>query len=287
MTRTSSARLRCSIVLAIAGTVGACQPAMSRASISPDERSGFSARTIVVGGVSYPYQLYIPRAASSGLPVILSLHGSGERGTDGTLQTMIGLGPVVKGRDGEFPAIVVFPQAPPDSVWAGAPGTAAMRMLDATIAELRADPDRVYLTGISMGGYGTWQLALDHPDRFAALVPVCGGIRPLPAAPTIAVRAAKAEAGDPYAYAAAKLARIPTWVFHGAADRSVPVAESRSMVAALRAAGGDVRYTEYERVGHNSWESAYGEPELWRWLWAQRRTAASRNTRGKQPSPTR
>jgi len=218
--------------------------------------AGFVVRTTTVDGATYRYQVFVPRHA--------------ERGADGDLQTMVGLGPVVKGRAESFPAVVVLPQAPRDSVWSGAPARAAMQALDAALHEFRGDSARVYLTGLSMGGYGTWQLALEHAGRFAALVPICGGIRSPRALASIRVAGVPADAADPYAYVAARLVDTPVWLFHGDADGAVPVSESRSMAQALRRAGGDVRYTEYAGVGHNSWESAYNEPELWRWLFAQR-----------------
>src|SRR3989449_11710843 len=106
------------------------------------------------------------------------------------------LGPVVRARPGSFPAVVVSPQAPLDSLWRGAPARAALQALDASLLEFRGDSTRVYLTGLSMGGYGTWQLALEHPSRFAALVPVCGGVGPLPGFPSIRVDAIPATAEE-------------------------------------------------------------------------------------------
>src|SRR3989442_91030 len=108
------------------------------------------------------------------------------------------------------------------------------------------------------------------PGRFAALGPVCGGIGPLPGFPSIRVDAIPAAAADPYAYVATHLASTPVWLFHGAADRTVPPTDSRGLAEALRRAGAPARYTEYPGVGHNSWESAYNESELWRWLFSQR-----------------
>jgi predicted peptidase len=234
---------------------------------------GFVSRSTTVDGSTYTYQVFVPRrrARQARPPVILYLHGAGERGTDGQLQTMVGLGPVVKARAESFPTIVIFPQAPPDSVWSGAPARAAMQALEAALTEFGGDPTRTYLTGLSMGGYGTWDLALEHAGRFAALVPICGGLRALHAFPNIRVTQIPPDAADPYAPAAARLATVPIWLFHGEADRTVPVEESRHMAEALRRAGAPVRYTEYPGVGHNSWESAYNDPELWRWLFAQRR----------------
>lgn len=237
----------------------------------------FVTRSTTVDGSTYTYQVFVPHrpARQARSPVILYLHGAGERGTDGQLQTMVGLGPVVKARAESFPAIVVFPQAPPDSVWNGASARAAMQALEAALREFGGDPTRIYLTGLSMGGYGTWDLALEHAGRFAALVPICGGLHALHAFPNIRVTQIPPDDPDPYATAAARLAAVPIWLFHGEADRTVPVEESRRMAAALRRGGATVRYTEYPGVGHNSWESAYNEPELWRWLFAQRRARSA------------
>jgi len=134
--------------------------------------------------------------------------------------------------------------------------------LDASMREFHGDPLRVYLTGFSMGGYGTWSLAAQYPNRFAAIVVVCGGIQwPTPS------RITKPE---PYADIARKVARIPIWVFHGNADHNVFVTESREMVKLLRELHADVRYTEYDGVAHESWDKAYGEPELPIWLFSKR-----------------
>ena len=229
-------------------------------------------RSTTVDGLQYPYQVYVPLTAGRQRSrVILSLHGAGERGSDGQLQTMVGLGPVVRGRVADFPAIVVMPQAPRDSLWNGAPARAALAALDAAMAEFNGDPDRVYLTGISMGGYGTFQLAFDNPGRFAALVPVCAGIVPPRPGAGIRVLGVPDDPTAAYATVAARLAKIPVWLFHGSADMALPAEGSRSIFEALKAAGGNPRYTEYPLVGHNSWEAAYNEPELWRWLFAQER----------------
>ena len=244
---------------------------MTRKAATKRIPAAFARRDITIGGVRYPYQLFAPRSRRKRRPVVLFLHGSGERGDDGEKQLHVGLGPVLVERAREFPAIVVLPQAPAGAVWADSAARAALAALDATIAEFGADEDRIYLTGISMGGYGTWELALQQPDRFAALVPICGGLRPLLAAPDIAVTALAGMTGEIHDIAAAKLAHIPSWIFHGSADKSVPVAESREMAAALERAGAPVRYTEFRGVGHNSWDRAYAEPELWGWLFAQRR----------------
>src|SRR5205809_6479798 len=175
---------------------------------------------------------------------------------------MVGLGPVVRGRAESFPAAVVMPQAPPDSVWSGAPAGAAMQALDAALLEFHGDSARVYLTGLSMGGYGTWQLALEYPGRFAALVPVCGGIRPPGGFSSIRVGPVPSDAPDRYAYVAARLASTPVWLFHGGAARAVPVTESRNMAEAPRRPGAPVSYTEYAAAATSSWQSGYNGPDL-------------------------
>jgi predicted peptidase len=230
----------------------------------------FVARTVVADGVRMKYQLFVPRASGERPPIVLSLHGSGERGDDGEAQLRVGLGPAVRAAMDTFPAIVVFPQAPNGAAWTGATAHAAMAALEAAAAELGADPRRTYLTGISMGGFGTWQLALEHPERFAALVPICGGLRPVTRHPEIRVCGPAPDEVAEHAYVAARTAAIPSWLFHGADDRQVPPEESRAMVRALESVGAPVRYTEYPGVGHNSWDLAYATPELWSWLFAQR-----------------
>ncbi len=145
----------------------------------------------------------------------------------------------------------------------------AVAALDAATQEFNGDADRTYLTGLSMGGYGTWDVAGKWPNRFAAIAPICGGIR-LPARVATQTGVPQSESPDPYADAAKKVGSVPIWVFHGGADPTVPVTESRKMVEALKALNADVKYTEYEGVGHNSWDKAYSEVEFPVWLFAQR-----------------
>lgn len=199
------------------------------------------------------FRIYLPPEVTPSMPIVLFLHGAGEGGADNVAQTTVGLGRAISKDPERFPLIAVFPQSPPRVPWRGPMLDYAVAALDATIEEFDCDRDRVYLTGISMGGYGTWQLATQEPDRFAAIVPVCGGARN-------AVLTAQ------------RLANVPAWVFHGDRDDIIPVSESREVVEALRAAGADVRYTEYKGVRHNSWDPAYAEPELMPWLLAQRKT---------------
>lgn len=236
-------------------------------------QTGFLDRSVTVGGTAFPYVVYVPPqwTPERKWPVIVFLHGAGERGSDGLRQTQVGIGPAIRWNRERVPAIVILPQAPEDERWIGAPAEAAMRAVDATMREFAGDPDRLTLTGLSMGGYGTWHLALAYPDRFAALAPVCGGIVPAGSATSVRQSPLTASAEDPYTFAAVRLRHIPVWIFHGADDTVVLPSESRKMHEALRAAKGDVRYTEYEGVGHNSWERAYGEEAFWTWLLAQRR----------------
>jgi predicted peptidase len=226
----------------------------------------------MVDGVRTTYRVYEPES-SGGLtlmPVILFLHGAGESGLDGIAQTTVGLGPAIVRDPAGFPAIVVFPQASQGYGWSGFNLVAASAALDATESQYDIDSQRVYITGISMGGYGTWSIALQQPDRFAAVVPVCGGFDTRTAVEAGVVEVASRE--EMYAQAALRLARLPHWVFHGEADDVIPVRHSRLMVQALRAAGAVVRYTEYAGVRHNSWDRAYAEPDLLPWMLEQRRS---------------
>ncbi len=196
------------------------------------------------------YLKYLPPAYDSNeekWPLLLFLHGAGERGDD--LEMVKVHGPpkmIAQGRD--FPFVVISPQCPEDVWW-------SIETLHALINEVvethRIDESRIYVTGLSMGGYGSWGLACTYPDLFAAAVPICGG-------------------GEPEK--AHLMKDVPTWVFHGAKDTAVPLQRSQEMVDALKAADGDVRFTVYPEAGHvGAWENAYGDPELWEWLAKQRK----------------
>lgn len=262
----------------LAAAIAALLAAPASGQSAQEVQTGFLDRTVTVAGRTYPYQVYVPReyaaAGERRFPVILFLHGAGERGADGLAQTEVGLGPALRRRPSRYPAIVVFPQAPQDSAWTGRAAEAAMAALDRTEAEFRTDPERVYLTGISMGGHGTWYLAYRHPERFAAIAPVCGFVRRMFGGRE--VTAVPASDGEPFEALARRLASVPTWIFHGEADPVVPVEESRRAAAALEAAGGNVRYSELPGVGHNAWDPAYASPGFTDWLFAQRRASKSR-----------
>jgi predicted peptidase len=227
---------------------------------------------VTVDGVSHRYQVYVPAGYSpaSRWPVILFLHGSGERGTDGLLQTDVGLGEGIRRHAERWPAIVVFPQSPPGYRWHGKVAYLALATLDRTLQEFSTDADRVYLVGLSAGGNGVWNLGYRYPERFAALVAVCGWVLPTAERPEAIL---PPDSGPPYPVIAGRVRSLPIWIWHGEADEVVPVAESRRMAAALRDAGAKVTYTELPGVEHEVWIPAFDSLELPRWLFAQRRRA--------------
>ena len=148
----------------------------------------------------------------------------------------------------------------------------AIRALEAAQKEFHGDKQRTYLTGLSMGGYGTWHLAAKYPGRFAALVPICGGLFH----PDV-LRTNPPESNAPYDNAAKKIGKAtPVWIFHGEVDDTVPVTESRKMAEAMKALGGEVHYTEYPGISHNSWDKAYAEPELMTWMFSKSISATSK-----------
>jgi predicted peptidase len=229
-------------------------------SIIPTEGT-FISRTLKAGKEEYHYQVYVPAggAQEGKRPVILFLHGSGERGQDNERQTEIGLGPVIRREAARFPFIVVFPQCRVGLTWLDARMEAvALGALDDAVREYGGDEERIYLTGVSMGGIGSWHLTAKHPGKFAAVVPVSGR-SPL-----------RGLAEDPEGEIARRVGNIPVWVFHGDEDQIVGVENSRRIVAALRRLGNNANFTEYAGVGHNSWDSAYAEPELVPWLLSHR-----------------
>ena len=214
--------------------------------------TGFVPKTIELDGETYRYAVYVPEgyAPERTWPAILFLPGAGERGEDGVAQTTVGLGPAIRMHAERFPCVVIMPQCRPGQEWGRMMQALALATLDTAEREYSIDRNRIVLTGLSVGGFGTWAIGAQHPDRFAALVPICGGGRP--------------DDGE-------KLTRVPIWCFHGADDPVVSVEKSREMVEAVRAAGGSVRYTELPGVGHDSWTPAYNDPELIAWMLAQKR----------------
>ncbi|HEY6332382.1 MAG TPA: alpha/beta hydrolase-fold protein [Blastocatellia bacterium] len=231
--------------------------------------TSFLSRSLQTETGTFKYRVYLPTGWSSDRkwPVILYLHGAGERGDDNMQQIDVGLGPAIKQHPDRFPFVVVFPQCPSDYWWSQPEmEEVATKALDSATKEFNGDTRRTYLTGISMGGYGAWDLAEKNPGKFAALAPVCGGIVPPPYLRSLFTSPPVDESGDPYLTAARRIGKTPVWIFHGGSDPTVPVSESRQMNAALKAIGGEVKYTEYPGVGHNSWDEAYAEPDLPVWL---------------------
>jgi predicted peptidase len=195
------------------------------------------------------YLLYLPTGYSKTKkkwPFILFLHGAGERGDDLNLVKKHGLAKIVE-QDPAFPFIVASPQCPKDEWWSM---EALTLLLDDLERKYRIDRTRIYVTGLSMGGFGTWQLAFEHPKRFAAIAPICGG-----GIPNLTFQ----------------IAHLPTWVFHGAKDEVVPVEESQKMVDALRKRGGKPRFTIYPKAGHDSWTKTYENKKLYEWFLSHRR----------------
>src|SRR5215831_7237466 len=235
--------------------------------------TGFLDRKVSVAGTPYKFQVFVPEdwTKSKKWPVILFLHGAGERGDDGLIQTEVGIGTAIRKYRDRFPAVVVMPQCRKNVWWAESTmAELAMAALAQAQKEFHGDPVRTYLTGLSMGGYGTWYLAGKYPGKFAAITPICGGIL----VPDMA-RMQSPDDNSPYTEAAKKIGKTPVWVFHGGDDPVVPVTESRRMNEALKTLGGEVHYTEYPGIGHNSWEKAYAEPELLTWMLSKTISASS------------
>jgi len=197
--------------------------------------------------VRLDYLLYLPKGYGTDpqkkWPLILFLHGRGERGDDLELVKIHGIPKIVEQRD-DLPFIAVSPQCSKDSMWM-VEVEALNALLDEVVTKYAVDTDRIYLTGLSMGGFGTWRLAPAYPELFAAIVPICGG-------------------GDPEKVGV--LRDVPVWVFHGAKDPFVQLSESEEMVDALKACGGNVRFTVYPDVEHDSWTRTYDNPELYEWF---------------------
>ena len=225
---------------------------------TPSKGGRLETRTARVGATDYAYQVHVPASVKDAPPVIVFLHGIGQRGAGGFLPESGAPGALLRGYLSKVPAVILLPQCRADSYWSDPfMDEMVMTALSQTESEFEADPARLYLTGVSMGGYGVWHLASQHPGRFAALVSVCGGVH-------------GRDDDDRFRSVAEKVRKTPAWLFHGADDRVVPVKESRRMTAALRAVGGDVKYSEYPGVGHAVWTQVFAERGLMPWLLSQR-----------------
>ncbi|MBD2439391.1 prolyl oligopeptidase family serine peptidase [Nostoc sp. FACHB-110] len=193
---------------------------------------------------SYNYLLFLPNndvVTEQILPTIIFLHGSGERGSNLEDVKRHGIAKVVEEQP-DFPFIAISPQCPTGKFWLV---NKLSVLLDEALANYPIDSDRIYLTGLSMGGYGAWHWGATESHRFAAIAPICGG-------------------GEPEE--ARSLKNIPVWAFHGAKDKIVPLNESEDMVAALKACGGNVKFTVYPEAEHDSWTQTYHNPELYEWF---------------------
>ena len=200
------------------------------------------------------YLLYLPAEYGEKdklWPMILFLHGAGERGDN--LDLVKKHGPPKLIEEGKkFPFIIVSPQCPADQWWSP---EVLISLLDELVGAYKVDTARIYLTGLSMGGYGTWDLASLYPERFAAIAPICGGGR----------RAM-----------AFRLRDIPVWAFHGGKDPVVPLRESEEMVQAIKAAGGTAKLTVYPEASHDSWTVTYNNQELYDWFLGYRKVSKSK-----------
>jgi predicted peptidase len=234
-----------------------------------DYRGRYEAREYAdADGTKLLYRLLKPKDydPQTKYPLVLFMHGAGERGDDNVRQLVHGMNDFASDEImAKYPCFVVAPQCPKEQKWVDVnwsapshetPAQAAgpLRLAMAAIAglekEFSVDPARIYVTGLSMGGYGTWDAIARYPGRFAAAAPICGG-------------------GDP---AQAKtICSTPIWAFHGGKDGVVKPQRSRDMIEAIKAAGGSPKYTEYPDAGHDSWTATYKDPEFFAWLFAQRR----------------
>jgi predicted peptidase len=228
----------------------------------------FNGRSFTHGGVVFRYQLFLPHDydPSKRWPIVVGLHGSAEKGSDGVRQLGAGIGRVVQRDAATFPAVVLLPQVPMQGKildWT----PAFTQLIDSVVREVHGDPDRIYLTGISMGGILAYDMVLDHPGKYAALVTVSA---PVVVQPT-PDRASRLPSSESHPLVAKALGRTPVWIFQGAHDEAALASEARHLVSALQAARVPVTYTEYADGNHAVWDRAYDTPELWRWLFMQHR----------------
>ena len=224
------------------------------AASAADIKTGFITKTYKnADGTTSDYVVFVPHTydGSKEFPIILFLHGAGETKGGTKMPVEQGIGPHIKRNEKTFPAFVVIPQSEKRTWKADTDdGKRAIAMLDEVQKEYKTDATRQYLTGLSMGGFGTWSVAAAFPERWACMVPICGG-------------------GD--TKDAEKIKGIPCWCWHGDKDTSVKVELSREMIDALKKVGAEPRYTELEFVGHNSWDAAYATLEVIEWMMKQQK----------------
>ena len=243
--------------------------------VSADRRDRFEPLVFhAEDGGRLPYRLLKPLADSapptdgsshgSHYPLVVFLHGAGERGDDNLCQLVHGMSEFASDEImSRYPCYVAAPQCPEDQQWVDTPWSAdshrmaaepapvlrwTLELIDRLVEQCPVEPRRIYLSGLSMGGFGVWELLARQPARFAAAAIVCGG-------------------GD--TATAAAIAHVPVWVFHGDSDPAVKPQRARDMILALQQAGGSPRYTEYLNTGHDSWSATYRDPRMYAWLFAQ------------------
>ncbi|MGZ8920025.1 MAG: carboxylesterase family protein [Limisphaerales bacterium] len=232
------------------------------------EKKTFKGRS--VQSFQMDYLLFLPQGYKEDKkkqwPLMLFLHGAGERGKDLAKVAVHGPPKLVKEKT-DFPFILVSPQCPAGESWSD---DALLGLLDEVMKKHRVDQSRVYLTGLSMGGYGTWSLGLNYPDRFAAIAPICGGGNFLPVL-------------LPGPGKQAALKKLPVWAFHGAKDTAVPLSESERMVNAVKHIGNqNVKFTVYPEAEHDSWTETYRNQELYDWLLQHKASVKSTAAKGKK-----
>jgi predicted peptidase len=244
-------------------------PLMTIAASAADHRDRFEARIYKdAEGKTLPCRLLSPKEIKPGekYPLVLFFHGAGECGTDNEKQLVHAMNDFASDEImARYPAFVVAPQCPEGQQWVDTPWTAdshtmkempteplqqSLELVESLTKTLPVDTKRLYITGLSMGGFGVWDAIQRHPDRFAAALIVCGG-------------------GDP-AFAE-KIKHVPIWAFHGDSDPTVKPKRSHEMIEALKKAGGSPKYTEYEKTSHDSWTRTYADPQIYEWLFAQRK----------------
>jgi predicted peptidase len=245
------------LTIALAAVCAACASVGRRSKTGAGQSpKSFKTKTETGRTVRVRFLLYLPleyAESEKRWPLVLFLHGAGERGVDLEKVKIHGPPKLIAAEGKHFPFVIVSPQCPEDGWWSN---EAQIEMLDALLDHIvdryRVEENRIYVTGLSMGGFGAWQLAIRYPGRFAAIAPICGG-------------------GNPED--ASSIRHLPVWAFHGAEDQVVAVERSQEMVDALEKAGGNVTFTIYPQTGHDSWTQTYDNPKLYQWLLKHQRPA--------------
>lgn len=242
---------------------------------SPSYSQVFEARKILINGDGYTYQLHKPHGfdAEKKYPVVLFLHGAGERGRDGVKQLGVGMGSAIREGHINEEAIFVFPQCPERQWWSDILcEEIASLSLSQTENEFKIDKDRIYLTGVSMGGFGTWFMASKYPNKFAAMAPIAARLTPAYGYEVpygfVTHGVEKSEVASALS---GSIGEIPVWIVHGEKDHIVPVENSRDIYKALKRRGHQVVYEELMGVKHNSWEFAYEDSGLIEWMFGQKK----------------